>query len=41
MKKKLTNAINWAAALVAAFVIAKTASDIKRAVNHPNPEMWE
>lgn len=41
MKKKLISLLNWAGAIVAAFVVAKTASGIRRATKHPNPEMWE
>jgi hypothetical protein len=41
MKKKITNVINWLAAIVSAAVVARTAIKIKKAVGHPNPEMWE
>lgn len=41
VKKKLINLLNWAGAIVAALVIAKTAAGVRRAAKHPNPEMWE
>jgi hypothetical protein len=41
VKKKLINLVNWTAAIVAAFLIAKTANGARKAAKHPNPEMWE
>lgn len=41
VKKKINNVINWLAAIVSAVVVARTAIKIKKAVGHPNPEMWE
>ena len=41
MKTRLINLLNWAGAIVAAFVVARTASGIRKAIKHPNPEMWE
>jgi hypothetical protein len=41
VKKKINNVINWLAAIVSAVVVARTAIKMKKAVSHPNPEMWE
>ncbi len=41
MKKKITNVINWMAAIVSTIVVARMAIKIKKAAGHPNPEMWE
>lgn len=41
VKKKITNVVNWAAAIVSTIVVARMAIKIKEAAGHPNPEMWE
>ena len=41
VKTKITKIATWATLLVGSFIAAKISIGLRRALKHPNPEMWE